>query len=215
MARATTKTGYGSGWHFQTKRHSNARRTGKAGGRYVRTESGLTYLRGKVDYSKENLFSTPKSLQPDYKFKDIESKKLISIKANNPDEAIQKMNTKEKKVVNYTYLGKTEGFNIKQKWVSTDVWRGYDQPIYAIAGVNDTGEWSDSPSRGSETIPQLKTLQKELKKQGIQTKKITSRTSNIFARNHFLIAKPSQYEKAKKITQEFIKNKNPPDLYEA
>jgi hypothetical protein len=45
MAIATSKAGYGSGWHKESLRHSNARRLGHAGGRYAE-------LVGKKPYSE-------------------------------------------------------------------------------------------------------------------------------------------------------------------
>jgi len=33
----------------------------------------------------------------------------------------------------------------KSRWVSTDGWRGYSEPINGIGGCNHTGSWSDSP----------------------------------------------------------------------
>ena len=33
----------------------------------------------------------------------------------------------------------------KTRWVSTDGWRGYYEPINAVAGANNTGSWDDSP----------------------------------------------------------------------
>ena len=39
------------------------------------------------------------------------------------------------------------------------------QPIYAVAGANDTGTWEDSPAPSYEVNDELKALQKHLKEE--------------------------------------------------
>lgn len=72
MARATSKAGYGSGWHKESLRHSNARKTGRAGGIYVdRNLNGSLVVsdgRNKMvyyGYSKKDALSKFKKLDSD------------------------------------------------------------------------------------------------------------------------------------------------------
>ena len=99
-------------------------------------------------------------------------------------------------------------FSKKKKWVATDGWRGYEEPVYAIAGVNDTGMWSDSPSPSNKTNAELHKFRATLNKLGIPTRKVTGQTSNVFAGNQFLIAPKELYPTAKQKVKELLKNKN-------
>ena len=98
-------------------------------------------------------------------------------------------------------------FSTKKKYVRTDAWRGYYQPEYAIAGVNDTGNWSDSPSPSKEVNTEIHEFQKELKKLGVPTRKITAQTSNVFSVNHFLIPPVQMFPSAKIKVQQVLKKK--------
>ena len=51
MGTAKSRSGKGSGWHLQSQRHSNARKTGKAGGSY----KGQYYALMKVKKLQEDL----------------------------------------------------------------------------------------------------------------------------------------------------------------
>lgn len=41
-----------------------------------------------------------------YKFRDLDTKKIYSVKADHPTNAITNLNKKARKMVNYTFLGK-------------------------------------------------------------------------------------------------------------
>ena len=102
----------------------------------------------------------------------------------------------------------------KKKWVSTDAWRGYEEPVYAIAGVNDTGMWSDSPSPSNVTGGELKQFQKELKQLGIPTRKVTGKTSNVFAGNQYLIAPVELFPTAKSKVKSILQKKKYRNVWE-
>ena len=63
MAKAKTIAGYGKGWHLQSKRHSNARKFGKAGGKYA-TQFGILTPQGKITKSMSINLSEVKSPDP-------------------------------------------------------------------------------------------------------------------------------------------------------
>ena len=99
--------------------------------------------------------------------------------------------------------------SLKKKWVRTDDWRGYEEPINAFAGYNDTGNWEDSPYPSNEGYKRAVEFKKFLKEKKIPFKTTTGKTSNIFAVNHFFVTTPEKVEEAKKLTDEFIrKTKN-------
>jgi hypothetical protein len=56
MARAKSIDGKGQGWHFQKKRHSDARKTGMAGGNYALVnnsgQEGFTFNK-RIEYRRE------------------------------------------------------------------------------------------------------------------------------------------------------------------
>lgn len=98
-------------------------------------------------------------------------------------------------------------FSKKKKWVSTDAWRGYEEPVYAIAGVSDTGNWVDSPSPSHKTNAELRRFRLLLRKMGVPTRKVTGRTSNVFAGNQYLIAPKEMFPDAKKKVKELLRKK--------
>jgi len=132
---------------------------------------------------------------------------LPKAKASNPrfDEGIfrnyvNKKSTKKK-------VSDTLRYSKKMKYVKTDAWRGYEEPVYAVAGVNDTGMWSDSPSPSNVTGGELKDFQKELKQMGVPTKVVTGKTSNVFAVNNYLVAPTEIYPDAKSKVKKVLPEK--------
>jgi hypothetical protein len=85
----------------------------------------------------------------------------------------------------------------KSKWISTDAWRGYEQPIYAVAGSSDTGTWSDSPAPSGEVNKELSRLANYLRKKGFNVRKYTVRSSNAFMIKRWLIVPIEQFDRAK------------------
>lgn len=90
-------------------------------------------------------------------------------------------------------------FDLSKSYVATDGWRGYEQPVYAVVGANDTGMFSDSPCRSDVADRELKDVEAILKKAGIPTKRDTCQTSNVFCVHHYIIVPPLYFEQAKKI----------------
>ncbi len=94
---------------------------------------------------------------------------------------------------------------IKTKWIRTDPWRGYEQPVYAIAGVSDTGMFEDSPAPTDEVTKELLKLKSYLERKGIKTNIYITKSSNVFMRKRWLVTKPKDYKKAKKLANKWIK----------
>ena len=74
-------------------------------------------------------------------------------------------------------------------WISTDGWRGYEEPFAAICGANDTGMWSDSPCPSNVREKELKEAAALLKANGIRSRVITTSSSNVFCAHVYLVAK--------------------------
>jgi len=98
-----------------------------------------------------------------------------------------------------------------------DAWgRGrIEQPIYAVAGANDTGTWEDSPNNSYKVNDELTGLQKHLKQNKIKSKIINQQSSNAFMQRRWLIVETDKYSEAKKLTDEYMKDKKTQYLYEA
>ena len=90
-------------------------------------------------------------------------------------------------------------FNTEIKYVSTSSWRGYYEPVYAVAGVNDTGNYSDSPCPSHLAQKELNDVVELLKKNKIKVKRKTLETSNVFCVHHYIIPKMKDVEKAREL----------------
>ena len=93
-------------------------------------------------------------------------------------------------------------FDLSQSWVSSDGWRGYEQPTYAVCGANDTGMWDDSPCRSDIAERELGDMMVVLKGHKIPTKRLTTATSNVFCVHHYVVVPPYYIDKAKDIVAE-------------
>lgn len=93
-------------------------------------------------------------------------------------------------------------FDLSQSWVSSDGWRGYEQPTYAVCGANDTGMWDDSPCRSDIAERELNGMMSVLKERKIPTKRLTTATSNVFCVHHYVVVPPYYIDKAKDIIAE-------------
>lgn len=96
-------------------------------------------------------------------------------------------------------------FSIKKQWISTDAWRGYEQPIFAVFGWNDTGTWSDSPCNTYEGLKEAKLAKSFLRKKHIPFKHIICRSSNVFCVHHYLVVETTLINTARELAKEFYK----------
>jgi hypothetical protein len=95
-------------------------------------------------------------------------------------------------------------FSKKTKYVRTDGWRGYDEPIYAVVGANDTGTFEDSPCNSNVTTRELGAVKMLLKANKIPYREISCQTSNVFCIHRYVIVPPEQLDVAKKLISEKI-----------
>jgi len=90
-----------------------------------------------------------------------------------------------------------------------DAWgRGrIEQPVYAVAGVNDTGSWSDSPCPSVDVKKELDMIKKELAQAGVPTKEFGGSygSSNVFMGRRWLVAPKNDFPKAKKLANKLLK----------
>lgn len=89
----------------------------------------------------------------------------------------------------------------KTEWIRTDGWRGYVQPISAVAGVNDTGEAPDSPCRSRTAYAELEAFTKKLREAGIKYRIQHGESSNVFCVHHYVCTAPDDQRKAAEIAQ--------------
>ena len=94
----------------------------------------------------------------------------------------------------------------KIKWISTDgLSKGYEQPINAVGGANDTGTMDDSPCRSEVREEAIKGFCAKLRKAGIRYATMWCATSNIFCNSQYVIVDPEEHEKAYEIAKEHEK----------
>ena len=93
----------------------------------------------------------------------------------------------------------------KTKWIKTDDWRGYKQPITAIVGASDTGTWSDSPSPTPDVNREMEMIKKELAQAGVPTREVVSQSSNAFMGKRWLITPKKYYLAGKKKSAQLLK----------
>lgn len=99
------------------------------------------------------------------------------------------------------------------EWQSSGGYRGYEEPVYAVCGANDTGMWEDSPCKSNVAEAELKAAKDVLKKAGIPTQLMTCETSNVFCVHHYLIVRPIDKAKAIDLIGGHIENNNTELLY--
>lgn len=102
-------------------------------------------------------------------------------------------------------------FDLSQAWVSTDGWRGYNEPKYAVAGANDTGGWDDSPCPSHVATAELDAIKKALGK--IPHKEVVCDTSNVFCVHRYIVVPPFYVEQADAIVKGYIADNDTSLLY--
>lgn len=97
-------------------------------------------------------------------------------------------------------------FSAQLRYIHTDGWRGYEEPIYAVVGANDTGMYSDSPCPSNVREEELKAIANVLNSAGIPTKEVVTQSSNVFCVHVYLIAKIKQVQQARDIVKHYLEN---------
>lgn len=97
----------------------------------------------------------------------------------------------------------------KTKWISTDGWRGYEQPVNAVGGANCTGDWEDSPCPSHVTKREIDGFKRILKFNKIPFRQLVCNTSNLFCIKVYVLVPPEFREKALELSTEYS---NRPDM---
>jgi hypothetical protein len=94
----------------------------------------------------------------------------------------------------------------KTKWIASDGWRGYVQPINAVGGCNHTGAWDDSPCPTNVVRGEIGEFKAMLKKAKIQHKVVACKTSNVFCQHVYVLVHPEDKETAFQLAEQHAKN---------
>jgi len=97
---------------------------------------------------------------------------------------------------------KTYKINTKTKYIKTDGWRGYSQPINAIAGANNTGNFSDSPCPESVCLSELDKVKKIMIQNNIPYQLVWCESSNVFCVHGYIVVPGLLKRRAKKLIQD-------------
>jgi hypothetical protein len=84
----------------------------------------------------------------------------------------------------------------KTKWVATSGWRGYEEYVNAVAGVNDTGTYDDSPCPSSVRKAEIAMAKAALRKAGIRHRTAWGNSSNCFMMRQQVLVAPEDRAKA-------------------
>lgn len=87
----------------------------------------------------------------------------------------------------------------KTKYVKIDGWRGYLEPINAIAGCNYTGMTEDSPCPSDVAEAEIKSFLQKLRKEKIKYRTTWGNSSNVFMHRKFVCVSPNDKLKAQEM----------------
>lgn len=93
----------------------------------------------------------------------------------------------------------------KKRWVSTDGWRGYEEPINGVGGCNHTGGWSDSPCPTHIVKSEIDGFRKILRKEKIRSKLLVTKSSNVFCEHIYVLVHPDDRERSLELSKEYQK----------
>ena len=94
----------------------------------------------------------------------------------------------------------------KTKWVRTDAWRGYSQPINAVGGANNTGSWEDSPCPAHICKAEIDGFKSILRKNKIRHKVHVGQTSNVFCIHVYVLVANEDRSKALELAKDYERN---------
>lgn len=94
--------------------------------------------------------------------------------------------------------------SLKKKYVRTDAWCGYEEPIDAVCGAKDTGTWEDSPCPTPLALAELAKAKKILKQHNIKFKSTWGQTSNVFCIHRYIVVAHENVEQAKELIKPLI-----------
>jgi hypothetical protein len=108
---------------------------------------------------------------------------------------------------------KNNMISLKKKWVKTDAWRGYEQPISAVCGANDTGMWADSPCRTDVCKAELNAIMKLFTSNGIKYRQSTCQSSNVFCVHRYICVAENDKAEAYVIVGKYLEGNDTDLLY--
>jgi hypothetical protein len=94
-----------------------------------------------------------------------------------------------------------EKISLKKAWHSTDGWRGYEEPVDAVCGANDTGTWYDSPCNSNTATAELNMARSVLRKAHIPFKSTVCRSSNVFCVHRYICVPSDRKDAAKSLLE--------------
>jgi hypothetical protein len=97
-----------------------------------------------------------------------------------------------------------KSISLKKTYVRTDGWRGYEEPINAVCGANDTGTWSDSPCPSDIRAKELNKVKSLLRQNKINFKQSVCRSSNVFCVRVYLCVRPEDKIRANDLIQPLL-----------
>jgi hypothetical protein len=97
-----------------------------------------------------------------------------------------------------------ETISLKKKYVKTDGWRGYEEPVNAVCGANNTGNWSDSPAPEIVCLAELKKAKDILRQNKIPYKQTWCKSSNVFCIHGYICVHEANKEKAKILLEPLV-----------
>ena len=100
-------------------------------------------------------------------------------------------------------------FSKETQFIKTDDWRGYDEPIYAVVGWNDTGVSVGSPCPTYTGVAESKLAREILTQNKIKYRSMTCKSSNVFCVHHYLIVPVEQIKRARRIIKEWYEGIEP------
>lgn len=92
----------------------------------------------------------------------------------------------------------------KLRYVKADGWRGYSEPITAVCGANNTGNWSDSPCPETVCLSELNRAKKELINANIPYTFKWCESSNVFCVHGYILVKGNRRNTARKLIEPLI-----------
>jgi hypothetical protein len=113
-----------------------------------------------------------------------------------------------------TFEGIQVEYDTTIEWINTGGYRGYDKPIYAVCGANDTGTWDDSPCRTEVATRELGAVSEDLERLVIPHKEMQTHSSNVFCTHRYLIVPPEFLERAKAVVKFHYETNETTLLYE-
>jgi hypothetical protein len=107
-------------------------------------------------------------------------------------------------MLNHLKMNTMTKISLRKVWVPTDGWRGYEQPISAVCGANDTGGWSDSPCPTDKATAELNMAKAVLRKAKIPFKSTVCRSSNVFCAHRYICVPEDRIAEAKALIEPLI-----------